>query len=88
MAAASIRDYVPGYALRRSRQFRRGPRGLGRLSAASASGSGGAGAGDYLPEYAGNLDIMTAAATRTADLLAEDIDAARPRSPTADEEPT
>lgn len=32
-----------------------------------------AGLGDYLPRYAGNLDIMTAAGTRTAEMFAKEI---------------
>jgi acetaldehyde dehydrogenase len=31
------------------------------------------GAGDYLPSYSGNLDIMTAAAKATGELLARKI---------------
>ena len=29
------------------------------------------GLGDYLPKYSGNLDIMTAAALRTGEMIAE-----------------
>jgi acetaldehyde/propanal dehydrogenase len=35
------------------------------------------GLGDYLPKYAGNLDIMTAAACRTAEMFAEEMLAGR-----------
>jgi len=44
------------------------------------------GLGDYLPKYAGNLDIMTAAAARTAERIAEEILAGR-LSPAAIGEP-
>ena len=36
-----------------------------------------AGLGDYLPKYAGNLDIMTAAALRTGEMIAEEMAAGR-----------
>lgn len=75
-AADSIRDYVPGYELRLEPQFDEAHEdwgGFGRVGIWVQV----AGAADYLPEYAGNLDIITAAATRTADLLSDKIDAAR-----------
>ncbi len=46
-----------------------------RCSTASASPSiiEVEGLGDYLPKYAGNLDIMTAAALRTGEMFAEEM---------------
>lgn len=75
-AAEQIRDYVPGYQMRLEPQFEEAREdwgGFGRVGIWVQV----AGAADYLPEYAGNLDIITAAATRTADLLSEKIDAVR-----------
>jgi acetaldehyde dehydrogenase len=75
-AAEKIRDYVPGYELRVEPQFdtaREDWNGAGRVGVWVQV----KGAADYLPEYAGNLDIITAAATRTADLLAEKMDSAQ-----------
>jgi acetaldehyde dehydrogenase len=65
-----VREYVPGYTLRADPQFdepRESWRGNGRVAVfLEVKGNG-----DYLPEYAGNLDIMTAAAARVGELMAE-----------------
>ncbi|MDT7640704.1 MAG: acetaldehyde dehydrogenase [Pseudonocardiales bacterium] len=67
---ADVRQYVPGYTLRAEPQFdepRESWRGNGRVAVfLEVKGNG-----DYLPEYAGNLDIMTAAAARVGELMAE-----------------
>jgi acetaldehyde dehydrogenase len=66
---AEVQEYVPGYTLRAAPQYD-DPRerwgGNGRVTVFLEV----KGAGDYLPEYAGNLDIMTAAAARIGDLMA------------------
>jgi acetaldehyde/propanal dehydrogenase len=59
---ADVQSYVPGY------QLMNGPVFDGRRVTVWMEV---AGLGDYLPRYAGNLDIMTAAALKTAELLAE-----------------
>jgi acetaldehyde dehydrogenase len=66
---AEVQEYVPGYTLRNAPQYdppREQWDGHGRVSVFLEV----RGAGDYLPEYAGNLDIMTAAAARVGDLVA------------------
>lgn len=63
---AGVQDYVPGYRLKQEVQFDRREDGL--LVSVFLEVSG---AGHYLPAYAGNLDIMTSAALRTAERLAE-----------------
>lgn len=65
----AVAVYVPGYALRADPQFddpREGWSGQARVAVFLEV----RGNGDYLPPYAGNLDIMTAAAARVGELLA------------------
>ena len=61
---AEVQKYVPGYRLVNGPVFD-GQRVSVYLEVE--------GLGDYLPKYAGNLDIMTAAAARTAEMFAEEI---------------
>jgi acetaldehyde dehydrogenase len=66
---AAVADYVPGYRMVAEPQFD-GPRtdwgGRARVTVLIEV----EGNGDYLPPYAGNLDIMTAAATRVGERIA------------------
>jgi len=61
---AQVQKYVPGYQLVNGPVFEGNKVGVFMEVA---------GLGDYLPTYAGNLDIMTAAACRTAEMYAEKI---------------
>ncbi|MES3015330.1 MAG: acetaldehyde dehydrogenase (acetylating) [Pseudomonadota bacterium] len=63
-----VQQYVPGYKLVNGPVFD-GKRVSVFMQVA--------GLGDYLPTYAGNLDIMTAAACRTAEMFADEIIAGR-----------
>ena len=78
---AKVQAYVPGYRLKQQVQFER----FGDNNPLKIPGMGEftgiktmillevEGAGDYLPSYSGNLDIMTAAAKATGELIAERI---------------
>jgi acetaldehyde dehydrogenase len=66
----SVQSYVPGYRLRTDPQFDEVPDGHGGSVERVAVFVEVEGAGDFLPPYAGNLDIMTAAAARVGDELA------------------
>ena len=61
---AEVQKYVPGYRLKN------GPTFEGKKVSIFLEVEG---LGDFLPKYAGNLDIMTAAAARTAEMFATDI---------------
>jgi acetaldehyde dehydrogenase len=64
-----VQTYVPGYELRAEPQFDE-PNERWGGQARVAIFLEVMGNGDYLPPWAGNLDIMTAAAARVGDLLA------------------
>jgi acetaldehyde dehydrogenase len=76
--AARVQTYVPGYRLKQKVQFER-VAGDDPLRTLAPDGAGAVkvsvfleveGAAHYLPAYAGNLDIMTSAALRTAERMA------------------
>jgi acetaldehyde dehydrogenase len=61
---AEVQTYVPGYRLKQAVQFDTVSRGMKTSIYLEVEG-----AGHYLPSYAGNLDIMTSAALKTAETL-------------------
>ncbi|MGH3209884.1 MAG: acetaldehyde dehydrogenase (acetylating) [Trebonia sp.] len=66
---AEVQQYVPGYTLRAEPQYDE-PRDVWNGMARVAVFLEVRGNGDYLPPWAGNLDIMTAAAARVGEQLA------------------
>jgi acetaldehyde dehydrogenase len=72
---ADVRTYVPGYRLKQDVQFDSVEETFVPALGRAFHGTKVSiflevvGAGHYLPEYAGNLDIMTSAALRTAERL-------------------
>ena len=81
---ATVNEYVPGYRLKQQVQFERiDDRSPVRIPDLDRKFTGWKisifleveGAAHYLPAYAGNLDIMTSAAIRTAEALATRVGA-------------
>jgi acetaldehyde dehydrogenase len=68
----SVQTYVPGYRLKNEPVFeiREMPEGKRTLVAVLLEVTG---AGDFLPPFAGNLDIMTASARQVGELFAQKI---------------
>ena len=66
-----VSSYVPAYRLRTEPQFDEMLEGTRVTTLLEIEGSG-----DYLPPYAGNLDIMTAAATRVGEEIARSFEGA------------
>jgi acetaldehyde dehydrogenase len=65
---ADVQTYVPGYRMKADPQFD-DPQPSWNGNARVATFLEVRGNGDYLPEWAGNLDIMTAAAVRVGELF-------------------
>ena len=71
----AVQEYVPGYRLKSDPVFDQGPYGTpgGVVPARVIALLEVEGAADYFPPYAGNLDIMTAAAARVGEAVARNI---------------
>ena len=69
---AEVAEYVPGYRARSEPQFDE-PSDVSGGLARVAVFLEVEGAGDFFPPYAGNLDIMTAAAVRVGEVLATSL---------------
>jgi acetaldehyde dehydrogenase len=67
---AQVQEYVPGYHLKNPPVFESIETPWGRRPMVTLLLEV-EGAGDYLPRYSGNLDIMTAAARRVGELVAQ-----------------
>lgn len=66
----AVQQYVPGYLLKNAPVFDQHETPWGKRSVVTMLLEV-EGAGDYLPKYAGNLDIMTASARRVGDMIAQ-----------------